>query len=78
MPKSIIKTLCFSLVHPNLLYGICVWGSSGAGIVNRILTLQKRALKLFPDHEDGEFFTGNRILSFEKMFAFCVSLKFHK
>ena len=78
IPKSIIKTLYFSLVPPHLLYGICVWGSSGVGNINRISGLQKRAFRLFPDHEDSEFFIRNRILNFEKMFAFCVSLKFHK
>ena len=32
----------------------------------------------YPDHEDNEFFIRNRILRFEKMFAFCVYPKFHK
>ena len=36
IPTSIVETLYFSIVHPYLLYGICAWGFSGAGNVNRI------------------------------------------
>ena len=42
IPKSIIRTLYFSLLHPLLLDGICIWGSSGAGNIKRIKRLQKK------------------------------------
>ena len=64
---------------PCLLYGICVWGSSGTGNVDRLKMLQKSTSVLSPNHEDSElFFIRNRILGCVKMFVFRVSLKFHK
>ena len=80
MLKTIIKTLYFPFAHRYLLYGICILISSGAGNVNRIKTMQNKVFTLFfPNHEDSDFFfRRNRIFWIEKMFAFYVSLKFHK
>ena len=43
---KIMKTLCYALVYPHILYAIEVWGSAGITIINRLLMLQKRIVRL--------------------------------
>ena len=43
---KIMKTLYYALVYPHILYAIEVWGSTGITILNRLLVLQKRIVRL--------------------------------
>ena len=43
---KIMKTLYYALVYPHILYAIEVWGSAGITILNRLLVLQKRIVRL--------------------------------
>ena len=42
-----LRTLYFSLVYPYLIYCITVWGSTYQTNLKRIITLQKKVIKLF-------------------------------
>jgi len=60
---KIIKTLYYSLVYPHLLYGIEVWGSADETLLNRLLILQKKIVRLicYSDvrHADYSFSPSN-------------------
>ena len=43
---KVMKTLYYSLVYPHLTYAIEVWGSAGITILNRLLVLQKRIVRM--------------------------------
>ena len=78
LPDSVVKILYFSLVHPRLLYGICVWGSSGVGNFNRVNSLQRKAFLLFYSNSNNNFLKTNGLLTFESIFSYNVAIKFHK
>ena len=46
IPTSIILDIYRSLIHPYISYGLSVWGQTTKTNLKRILTLQKRALRL--------------------------------
>ena len=41
-PKRIMKTLCYSIVHPHLIYGITLWGATYKSSVNKLIVIQKK------------------------------------
>ena len=60
--KSISRNLYFSIIHPHILYAIQVWGSAFGLYRNRILLLQKKAVRLLSDMEyyrDGHRLSTN-------------------
>ena len=46
VPRPIILNIYKSLVHPYLTYGLAAWGQACKTYLNKILILQKRALRL--------------------------------
>ena len=44
-PTKALRTFCYSMVHPNLLYGLVIWGTSCKTHLKRIYTLQNRAVR---------------------------------
>ena len=46
LPKSTLLTLYYSLIHPNLLYCVIVWGSACPTSLNRLVCLQKKAIRI--------------------------------
>ena len=45
-PRSIHRTLYFSLIHPHITYCISAWGSSSICNTTKINVLQRRAFKM--------------------------------
>ena len=44
--REMLKNIYYSLLYPHLVYAIEVWGSACAAEINKILVLQKRALRI--------------------------------
>ena len=44
--SNMLKNIYYSLLYPHLVYAIQVWGSACANEMNKILVLQKRALRI--------------------------------
>ena len=53
IPTSILLNIYRSLIYPYISYGLSVWGQTSKTNLNKILTLQKRALRLI-------YFVDNR------------------
>ena len=45
-PKSIMISLYFAIFHSHLAYGLPVWGSANEKLINNIVLLQKKALRI--------------------------------
>ena len=45
LPVECLRTLYFSMIHPHLTYGILAWGNASQSLLNRIIVLQKRAIR---------------------------------
>ena len=43
LPKSCLRTLYFSLIHPHFSYGLLAWGSASLTALKSSIMLQKRA-----------------------------------
>ena len=54
VPRPILLNIYNSLIHPYLTYGLAAWGQACKTYLNKILILQKRALRLlyFADWHD--------------------------
>ena len=51
MNTNMLKNIYYSLLYSHLVYAIQVWGSACIGEINKILVLQKRALRIIT-HND--------------------------
>ena len=45
-PKTTLLTLYYALIYPYLNYGILTWGYANKTLIDRILLLQKKALRV--------------------------------
>lgn len=77
-PKSILKQIYFSLIHSYLSYTICTYAGTYAIHLNRLLLLQKRALRIINNvsylaHTDTLFFS-NKILKIHDMYKLSIGL----
>ena len=53
-PASVLRSLYFSLFNSHLSYGLVVWGNANCNYLNKIKSLQKRALKcIFSNNDDN-------------------------
>ena len=77
MPNAVIKMLYFALFYPCLLYGVCVWGLSGSGNINKICKLQDRAFSLFLNSNNSNSLASNKLFKFKSLISYCVSVKVH-
>ena len=69
--SRIMKTLYYSLAYPHLLYAVEVWGSADYTVIERLLLLQKRIVRLlvYSDvrHDDFSFMSSDPLFFKEKI-----------
>ena len=69
-----LRTLYFSLVYPYLIYCITVWGSTYQTNLKRIITLQKKVIKIISnvpfDAYTDNLFRDHQILKFNGIYLF--------
>jgi len=46
LPKSCLLTVYYSLIYPHLTYCNIVWGGAAKAIINELVVLQKRAIRI--------------------------------
>ena len=46
LPTSALRTLYYSMIHPHLLYGIVIWGSTFKTYLGKLSVLQNKALRI--------------------------------
>jgi hypothetical protein len=79
VPPTVILNLYYTLLHPHFIYGITAWGSSGVIHINRINSLQKKALKLLPILNNNACnFYSYEILNIRSLYSYFSSIKFYK
>ena len=49
LPAKALCTLYYSVIHPHLLYGITIWGTTFKSCLKRLSSLQNRAIKQIVD-----------------------------
>jgi len=78
VPESVLVSLYYSLFYPYLIYCVLVWGNTNESLINMIITLQKRVLRLitsqgFMAHTSPLFYrTG--ILKFKDIYRYFVGV----
>ena len=81
---KMLKSIYYSLLYSHLVYAIQVWGSACSTEINKILVLQKRALRIItrndhfpsvpgPLHPTDPLFHKLEILKIQDIFKFQVS-----
>ena len=46
LPALALRTLCYSMIHPHLLNGIVIWGSTFKIYQGKLLVLQNKVLRI--------------------------------
>ena len=77
MLKLKLSNLYFALVHSHFCYGITAWGSVAASNLNRIICLQRRAVKLIPGNYDSNC-REYGILKLNDLFKYFCSIRFFR
>jgi hypothetical protein len=77
VPCSVLRNLYFSLIYPYIMYGIAAWGGCGSTQLNRVKSIQSRALSLFPGNKE-EKCKINRLLNIDDIYNYFVLVKFYK
>ena len=54
-----------------MLYGILAWGKSNSRNINKIKSLQRKILKLFPQHSTQR----NKLLTFDNIYSYSSIIK---
>ena len=72
-PQPTLKSLYYAIVYPYLNYGVLAWGSANKTLMDRLLLLQKKALRIicnsdYRAHTDNLFST-NRILRINEIYS---------
>lgn len=65
LTKKYLTKLYYSLVHPHLQYGISIWGGSHLTYINKLVTLQKKAIRIINkvpyNYHTNNLFLTNKI-----------------
>lgn len=81
VPQDTLLTLYKSLIYPYLSYGICAWGQASKSLLNKLLILQKRALKFifFNDKRDSAIplFVKSKVLPLNLMYCQSIANLMH-
>ena len=59
------------MIYPYMLYGILAWGKSNSRNINKIKSLQRKILKLFPQHSTQL----NKLLTFDNIYSYSSIIK---
>lgn len=82
---STLITLYYSFIYPYFTYGIEVWGTASQMVIQSLIKLQKRIIRVITmaphrAHTDN-LFHSTKILQLPKIYVYCVMLfmyRFHK
>ena len=78
VPVSISKILYFSLIYPYFNYCIEIWGSTLQYHINKLVLLQKRAVRIVKDvhflHHTDELFNEMKLLRLNDIYKFNIGL----
>ena len=82
LPKSGLRNLYYSVIHPHLLYKITVWGNAFDKRLKRLTTLQNKAVKLISvaqwhDHVTPSYLNV-QILKLNDLYSYEVAKLMHK
>ena len=74
IPSSSLLTLYSSLILPYLNYGILAWGNTHKFLLDRLLLLQKKSLRIICNtnarSHTNQLFLQNKILKIEDLYSF--------
>jgi hypothetical protein len=77
LPPSVILNLYYALLHPYFIYGITAWGSSSLVHINKVRSIQSRALKLLPIVNDKSNFISYDVLNIVLLYEYFSAVKFY-
>jgi hypothetical protein len=78
LPKNSLKTLYLALIQPYISYGLLIWGNANSSILQKTVSLQKRAIRIinnagYNNHTDP-LFKNCEILKLSDMYQYHVCL----
>ena len=81
-PINILQTLYGTLINSYIYYGILAWGNSTSSLLDRILHIQKRAIRIVNRKpllaHTNELFLSNKVFKITDLFLFNVGVFMYK
>jgi hypothetical protein len=81
LPKNLLKTLYYSLFHPHLLYCLPVFGCTSSKNVNKIMIMQKKAIRAISKEKrnahTADLFKLHTIFPIIKLIMYSQGLSMH-
>jgi hypothetical protein len=81
LPKKLLITLYYSLIHPHLIYCLPVYGCTSQKNINKISKLQRKSIRIINkvkyNCNTDNLFVDNGILPFEKLVKYSQSIIVH-
>jgi len=82
LPKTCLKMLYYSLIHPHLSYGIIHWGKASKANMKRLIVQQKKAIRIinrchFNTHTDP-LFQNSQILKVNEIYELQLGIIMYK
>ena len=78
VPQTVLKSIYFSLIWSQMVYGVVAWGRRSAGGTNKVIRVQNRAIKIIFGSHNIQTYVDNGILQFERAFEYFSLIKLHK
>ena len=77
-----LKMLYYSLVHPHLIYCLTTWGGAPKTTLQPLINIQKKIVRIITkspyDHPSGVLFSKLKILPFNELYKYNLSLLMHR
>ena len=77
VPQSVLKSIYFSLIWSQMVYGVVAWGRRTVGGTNKVIRAQNKVMKIIFGSHSAQTYIDNRILQFDRAFEFFSLLKLH-
>ena len=82
LPASALRTLYYSMIHPYLLYGIVIWGSTFKTYLGKLSILQNKVLKIIAGgnwlDNATQYYAKLNVLKLDDLYKFEISKLMHQ
>jgi len=82
MPSKVLLNLYYTMVHPHLLHGISIWGNTHNKHLNRLASLQNKAVKIIIgaqwQDQATPYYAQLRIRKLHELYVYEVAKLMHK
>lgn len=79
VPKTVLRSICLSIVYPLITYGVEACGASGVTELRRLASIQNRSVMFLADLDPiSSVYVSKKLLSFNCVYSYFLLIQFIK